>query len=115
MRDLLARINVDMLNLKLTFSNFISKPKWLIYAISNERVFTYSQYWNKIFCIAWNIRKQVMDERFRYNAHQPIRNMVIVFIITIVDHLITRSLYNVIYFKTDNEPSRLCRIVLTEL
>ena len=30
-----------------------------------------------------------MDERFCYNAHQPINNMVIVFINTVVDHLIT--------------------------
>ena len=29
-------------------------------------------------CIAWNIRKQVVDECFRYNAHQSIMNMVIV-------------------------------------
>ena len=37
-----------------------------------------------------------MDECFRYNAHQSIMNMVIVFIITVGDHLITRSLYKVI-------------------
>ena len=30
MRDLLAQINGDRLNLKLTFSKFISKPKSLI-------------------------------------------------------------------------------------
>ena len=115
MRDLLARINADRLNLKLTFSKFISKPKWLIYAISNQGSFTYGQYWKKIFCIAWNIRKQVMDECFRYNAHQSIMNMVLVFIITVGDHLIVRYLYKVIYFTTNNEPSRQCRIVLLEL
>ena len=49
------------------------------------------------------------------DAHQSIMNMVIVFIITVGDHLITRSLYKVIYFTTNNEPSRQCRIVLIEL
>ena len=61
-----------------------------------------------MFCIAWNIRKQVMDEYFRYNDHQ---SMVIVFIITVGDHLIARSMY----FTTNNEPSRQCRIFLIEL
>ena len=56
-----------------------------------------------------------MDERFRYNAHQSIVNMVIVFIITVADHLITRSMYKVIYFTTNKEPSMQCRIVLIEL
>ena len=37
-----------------------------------------------------------MDKCFRYNAHQSIMNMVIVFIITVGDHLITRSLFKVI-------------------
>ena len=49
-----------------------------MYAISNQGVFTYGQYWKEMFCIAWNIRKQVMDECFRYNAHQSIMNMVLV-------------------------------------
>ena len=49
-----------------------------------------------------------MDECFRYNIHQSIMNMVIVFIITIGDHLITNSLYKVIYLTTNNEPSRQC-------
>ena len=86
-----------------------------MYAISNQVVFIYGQYWKKIFCIAWNISKQVKDECFRYNAHQSIMNMVIVFVITVGYHLITRSLYKIIYFTTNNEPSRQCRIVLIEL
>ena len=32
----------------------------------------------KKFFIAWNIRKQMMDECFRYNARQSIMNMGIV-------------------------------------
>ena len=38
-----------------------------------------------------------MDERFCYNAHQPINNTVIGFINTVVDHLITMPMYK--YFN----------------
>ena len=41
-----------------------------------------------------------MDERFCYNAHQPVNNTVMVFINTVVDHLITMPMYKVIYFTT---------------
>ena len=44
-----------------------------------------------------------MDERFCYNAHQPINNTVIDFINTVVDHLITMPMYMVIYFTTNKE------------
>ena len=55
------------------------------------------------------------DECFCYNAHQSIMNMVIVFIIIVGDHLITRSMYKVISITTNNEPSMQSRIVLIEL
>ena len=46
-----------------------------------------------------------MDERFRYNAHQSVMNMKIVFIFTVGYHLILKSMYKVIYFTTNKEPS----------
>ena len=47
-----------------------------------------------------------MDECFCYNAHQSINNMVMVFINTVMDHLIIRPMYKVIYFATNKESSR---------
>ena len=44
-----------------------------------------------------------MDERFCYNAHQPINNTVIVSINTVVGHLITMPMYKVNYFTTNKE------------
>ena len=46
-----------------------------------------------------------MNERFCYNVHQPIYGMVIGFINKVVDHLITRPVYKVIYFTTNKEHS----------
>ena len=53
-----------------------------------------------------------MDERFCYNAHQPITNMVIVFTNTVFDHK-TRIHGN--YFTTNKGIQGQCRIVLIEL
>ena len=56
-----------------------------------------------------------MDERFCYNAHQPINNTVIVFINTVVDHLITMPMYKIIYLQQIKSMQVQCRIVLIEL
>ena len=48
--------------------------------------------------IKLSVKHSKMDERFCYNAHK-----YVIFIDTVVDHLITMPMYKVIYFTTNKE------------